>query len=101
LNVHRVSVRASLGLGKGQAATERRGRYRATTMLYDVLVVSNGGGGKRFTTERDAPLSVGDTFEQDSESYRVLAIQTGHGPFDYVVEAEWLASPGPREFASA
>jgi hypothetical protein len=51
-------------------------------MLYDVLVVSNGGGGKRFTTERDAPLSVGDSFEQDSESYRVLAIQTGHGPFD-------------------
>jgi hypothetical protein len=34
-------------------------------MLYGVLVVSNGGGGKRFTTERDAPLSVGDTFEQD------------------------------------
>jgi hypothetical protein len=62
------------------------------TMLYDVLVLSNGGGGKRFTTERDAPLSVGDTFEQDSESYRVLAIQTGHGPFDYVIEAEWLAS---------
>jgi hypothetical protein len=33
-------------------------------MLYDVLVVSNGGGGERFTTERDAPLSVGDTFDQ-------------------------------------
>ena len=29
---------------------ERPGRYRATAMLYDVLVVSNGGGGKRFTT---------------------------------------------------
>jgi hypothetical protein len=70
-------------------------------MLYDVLVVSNGGGGKRFTTERDAPLSAGDTFEHDSESYRVLAIQTGHGPFDYVIEAEWLASSGPSEFASA
>ena len=66
-------------------------------MLYDVLVVSNGGGGKRFTTERDAPLSVGDTFDQDSESYRVLAIQTGHGPFDGVIEAEWLGSSGPGE----
>ena len=65
-------------------------------MLYDVLVVSNGGGGKRFTTERDASLSVGDTFAQDSELYRVLAIQTGHGPFDYVIEVEWLASPGPE-----
>jgi hypothetical protein len=67
-------------------------------MLYDVLVVSNGGGGKRFTTEQDGPLSVGDTFEQDSESYRVLAIQTGHGPFDYVIEVEWLASLGPSDF---
>ena len=37
-------------------------------MLYDELIVSNGGGQKRFTTERDAPLSVGDIFEQDSES---------------------------------
>jgi hypothetical protein len=62
-------------------------------MLYDVLVVSNGGG-KRFTTERAAALSVGDTFEQDFESYRVLAIQPGHGPFDGVIEAEWLASSG-------
>jgi len=61
-------------------------------MLYDVLIVSNGGGGERFTTEADAPLSVGDTFEHDSESYRVLAIQTGHGPFDGVIEAEWLAN---------
>jgi hypothetical protein len=71
-------------------------RYPCNSMLYDVLVVSNGGG-KRLTTERDAPLSVGDTFEQDSESYRVLAIQTGHGPFDYVIEAEWLASSGPSK----
>jgi hypothetical protein len=70
-------------------------------MLYDVLVVSNGGGGKRFTTERDAPFSVGDTFEQDSESYRVLAIQPGHRPFDCVIEAEWLGSPGPGESAPA
>jgi hypothetical protein len=68
-------------------------------MLYDVLVVSNGGGGERFTTERDAPLSVGDTFEQDSESFRVLAIQLSHGPFDGVIEAEWLASSGPSKFA--
>ena len=58
-------------------------------MLYDVLVVSDGSG-KRFTSERDAALSVGDTFEQDSELYRVLAIQPGHGPFDGVIEAEWL-----------
>jgi hypothetical protein len=71
------------------------------TVLYDVLVVSNGGGGKRFTTERDATLSVGHTFEQDSESYRVLAIQTGHGPFDYVIEAEWLASSGPSKVEPA
>jgi hypothetical protein len=70
-------------------------------MLYDVLVVSNGGGDKRFTAERDAPLSVGHTFEQDSESYRVLAIQTGHGPFDHVIEAEWLASSGPSGFEPA
>jgi hypothetical protein len=68
-------------------------------MLYDVLVVSNGCG-KRFTTERDASLSVGDTFEHDSESYRVLAIQTGHGPFDSVIEAEYLGSSGPGEFGA-
>jgi hypothetical protein len=68
-------------------------------MLYDVLVVANGGGGKRFTTERDSPLSVGDTFEQDAETYQVLAIQTGHGPFDYVIEVESLTSSGPSEIA--
>jgi hypothetical protein len=68
-------------------------------MLYDVLVVSNGGGGERFTTEREAPLSVGDTFEQDSESYRVLAVQAGHGPFYGVIEAERLASSGSAERA--
>ncbi len=56
-------------------------------MLYDVLVVSNGDGGKRFTNEADA------------QSYRVLAIQTGHGPFAGVIEAEWLASLGPSESA--
>jgi hypothetical protein len=72
-------------------------RYRGNTMVYDVLVVSNGGG-KRFTTERDASLSVGDSFEQDSESYRVLAIQPGQGPFDSVIEAEWVGSSGPGEF---
>jgi len=69
------------------------------TMVYDVLVVSNGGG-KRFTTERDASLSVGDSFEQDSESYRVLAIQPGQGPFDSVIEAECLDSSGPGEFGA-
>ena len=70
-------------------------------MVYDVLVVSNGRGGDRFSTEPGAPLSLGDTFEQDSESYRVLAIQTGHGPFDYVIEAEWLASSGPSKVEPA
>jgi hypothetical protein len=64
-------------------------------MIYDVLVVSNVGGERRFTTERDAPLSDGETFEEESESYRVLAIQAGHGPFDAVIEAEWLASRNP------
>jgi hypothetical protein len=68
-------------------------------MVYDVLVVSNGGG-KRFTTEGDTSLSVGDSFEQDSESYRVLAIQPGQGPFDSVIEAEWLDSSGPGEFGA-
>lgn len=67
-------------------------------MLYDVLVVSDSGG-ERFTIERDAPLSGGDTFEQDSESYRVLAVQPGPGPFDGVIEAERLGDPGPGEFA--
>ena len=66
-------------------------------MLYDVLVISNGDGGERFTNEADAPLSVGDIFEQDSESYRVLAIQPGHGPVDDVIKAEWLASSEPGE----
>ena len=94
-----IQLRLPLRLGRPGGEPERPGRYRATAMLYDVLVISNGGGGKRFTTERDAPLSVGDTFEQDAESYRVLAIQTGHGPFDYVIEAEGLASSGPSEVA--
>jgi hypothetical protein len=63
-------------------------------MIYDVLVVSNAGGERRFTTER-APLSDGDTFEQDSESYRILVIQPGHGPFDAVIQAERLSSSKP------
>jgi hypothetical protein len=62
-------------------------------MVYEVLVHSSGG--ERFTIERDASLADGDTFEQDSESYRVLAIQPGHGPFDGIIEAEWLASSEP------
>jgi hypothetical protein len=64
-------------------------------MIYDVLVLSDEGGERRFTTERDAPLANGETFEEDSESYRVLAIQAGHGPFDAVIEAEWLARSEP------
>jgi hypothetical protein len=61
-------------------------------MLYDVLVVDGGGGGRRFTTERDAPLSVGDTFEQDSESIGCWPSRPGQGPFDGVIEAEWLGN---------
>jgi hypothetical protein len=66
-------------------------------MLYEVLVLSSGG--ERFTIERDASLADGDTFEEDSESYRVLAIQPGHGPFAGVIEAEWLASSDPGALA--
>jgi hypothetical protein len=61
-------------------------------MLYDVLVVSNVEGERRFTIERDTPLSDGDEFEHVSESYRVLTLQPGHGPFDGVIEAERLGS---------
>ena len=45
--------------------------------------------------ERDTPLADGGTFEEDSESYRVLAIQLGYGPFAGVIEAERLASSEP------
>jgi hypothetical protein len=62
-------------------------------MVYEVLVHS--GTGERFTIEREVSLADGDTFGQDSESYRVLAIQPGHGPFDTVIEAEWLAGSEP------
>ena len=62
-------------------------------MLYEVLVLSNGG--ERFTMERDGPLADGDAFERDSESYRVIAVHTGHGPFDGVIEAEPFAGPEP------
>jgi hypothetical protein len=63
-------------------------------MLYDVLVVSNGEGERRFTIGRDTPLSDGDEFEHESEPYRALSFQPGHGPFDGVIEAEWLGSSG-------
>ena len=62
-------------------------------MLYEVLVHSRGG--ERFTIERDTPLADGGTFEEDSESYRVLTIQPGYGPFAGVIEAEWLGSSEP------
>jgi hypothetical protein len=68
-------------------------------MLYDVLVVSTDGGEQRFTIERDAPLSVGDIFEPDSESYRVIAVQPGHGPLRASSKPSGLGSPGPCEFA--
>jgi hypothetical protein len=43
-----------------ESASQSRWRYRAKTTIYDVLVVSSAGGERRFTTERDAPLSDGD-----------------------------------------
>jgi hypothetical protein len=63
-------------------------------MLYDVLVVSNGEGERRFAIERDTPLYDGDELEYESGSYRVLSIEPGHGPFDGVIQAEWLGSSG-------
>jgi hypothetical protein len=62
-------------------------------MVYEVLVHSSGG--ERFTIERDASLADGDIFELDSESYRVLATLPSHGPFDGIIEAEWLTSSEP------
>jgi hypothetical protein len=64
-------------------------------MLYEVLVQSSGG--ERFTIERDAVLADGDTFEEGSESYRVLAIKPGYGPFAGVIEAELLAGEEPGQ----
>ena len=63
-------------------------------MLYDVLVVSGVEGERRFAVKRDTPLADGDEFEYESGSYRVLSIRPGHGPFDGVIEAEWLGSSG-------
>jgi hypothetical protein len=75
-------------------ANPAHARYVAhSTMLYEVLVLSSGG--ERFTMERDRPLADGDAFEQDSESYRVVTVHTGHGPFDGVIEAERFASSEP------
>jgi hypothetical protein len=61
-------------------------------MLYEVLLHSSGG--ERFTIEREAPLADGDTFEQDSEPYRVLTIQPGYGPFAGVIELVHQLSGG-------
>jgi hypothetical protein len=66
-------------------------------MRYEVLVLSSGG--ERFTIEREAPLADGDTFEANSEPYRVLAIEPGHGPFFGVIEAERLSTSGPGKVA--
>lgn len=66
-------------------------------MVYEVLVHLSGG--ERFTIERDAPLAAGDIFEEDSKSYRVLAVELGHGPFAGVIQAERLSSSGPDEVA--
>jgi hypothetical protein len=63
-------------------------------MLYDVLVIKSGDGEIRFTIEREAPLSEGNTFEKDSASYRVVSVEEGHGPFDATVIAERLGGPG-------
>jgi hypothetical protein len=75
-------------------ANRKHERYVGhNTMLYEVLVLSSSG--ERFTMERDGPLADGDSFEQNSESYRVIAVHTGHGPFDGVIEAERFASSEP------
>lgn len=74
-------------------------RYRADTMLYEVLVLSDGG--ERFTIERDAPLAAGDSFPNESEFYRVVAIESGHGPFAGVIQAERLSSSGSGEVSPA
>jgi hypothetical protein len=68
-------------------------------MFYEVLVLSDGG--ERFTIERDAPLAAGDSFPYESEFYRVLAIEPGHGPFAGVIEAERLSGSGSGEVAPA
>jgi hypothetical protein len=69
-------------------------------MVYDVLVLSSDDGERRFTIGRDKPLSDGDEFEYESGSYRVLSIQPGHGPFDGVIEAEWLGSQSAGQESS-
>ena len=84
---------AAAPASEGPAANRTHGRYRADIVVYEVLVHSSGG--ERFTIERDAPLAAGDIFEEDSESYRVLTIEPGHGPFAGVIEAERLSSSGP------
>jgi hypothetical protein len=68
-------------------------------MLYEVLILSDGG--ERFTIERDAPLAAGDSFLYESEFYRVLAIESGHGPFAGVIEAKQLSSSASGEAAPA
>jgi hypothetical protein len=72
----------------GLAETPRRATVQP--MLYDVLVVSNGEGERRFTLMRETALTDGDEFEHESELYRALGIQPAHGPFDGLIEAEWL-----------
>jgi hypothetical protein len=71
-----------------------------TIVLYEVLVLSSSG--ERFTIERAAPLADGGIFEQDSESYRVLAMLPGYGPFDDVIEVERLtdSETGPFDAES-
>jgi hypothetical protein len=61
-------------------------------MFYEVLVLSDGG--ERFTIERDAPLAAGDSFPNESEFYRVLAIEPGHGPFAGSSKPSGLSSWG-------
>jgi hypothetical protein len=46
-----------------------------------------------------AQLADGDTFEENSEPYRVVAIEPGHGPFSGVIEAERLSSSGSGKVA--
>ena len=62
--------RISAVYGPGGQPNAHARRYRADTMFYEVLVLSDGG--ERFTIERDAPLAAGERFSNESEFYRVL-----------------------------
>jgi hypothetical protein len=63
---------------------------------YDAWL-SKGGGERRATLERDAPLEKDDTFSVESESYQVTSVGPGDGDFDGIVFAEWIGEVGPGQ----